>query len=272
MSEICAATRWPTNAAMIAEAVVPLGYIKPDNWVIDLTFGRGAWWADYRHPGPFLACLEGDREGADPMIGHPDHYNVCRVPDYRDARNLTDNGYDVVAFDPPYVSMGGRSTSGLPDFMDRYGLENAATTPELLQKDNEAGLRTAHRICAPGGLVLAKCAPYISSGVRKDGDWWARDAGLKMGFKVHDMLIHLGDVRAQPSYATCRKCKGTGRIMVEESKTYTTPPGVIHIDDPVFETCPKCHGNPRTERVPRHARNNYSVCFVFRKPKPRRKK
>ena len=47
------------------------------------------------------------------------------------------------------------------------------TSPDSLE-----GLREAMRITKPGGLILAKCAPYISSGVRKDGDWWARDAAL----------------------------------------------------------------------------------------------
>lgn len=268
---VLAATRWRDNAQMIAEAVVPLGYIKPDDWVIDLTFGGGKWWTDYKHPGPFLGCLEVAGAALDRAASHPAHYKFPIVPDFRDARNLADDGYDVVVFDPPYVSMGGRATSGMPEFMDRYGLENAATTPELLQKDNEAGLRTAHRICAPGGLVLAKCAPYISSGVRKDGDWWARDAALKMGFKIHDMFVHEGDVRAQPKTATCRKCMGRGQVCVEEGKV-TMVRGVMIADDPIFETCPKCKGFPFVERTQKHARNNYSVLFVFRKPKPRRRK
>ena len=157
--------------------------------------------------------------------------------------------------------MGGRATSGLPDFMDRYGLENAATTPELLHRDNVLGLREAMRIAKPGGLILAKCAPYISSGVRKEGDWWARDAAIEMGLTVHDMLIHVGDVRAQPKDGPCRACKGTGEVWFVNVATGERSSA---------DQCMKCSGTGRIPRKVKHARNNYSVLWVFRKPKPRK--
>lgn len=257
---VLAATRWDTNADMIVDCVA-LGYVKPADRVIDLTFGGGKWWTKYHHPGQFWANFDPDAD-IDAIPAYVNNW-ICR--DFRDLRHVDDlPPFDVTVFDPPYVSMGGRTTSGMPEFMDRYGLANAATTPERLQIDNERGLAEAAKITRPGGLVLAKCAPYISSGVRKEGDWWARDAAVAMGLRVEDMLIHLGDERAQPKYATCRKCGGDG--VIPESDGDYEGAGVHEVE------CPRCKGKPPTERKQRHARNNYSVLWVFKKPTLNRRK
>lgn len=258
---VCAATKWKSNAEMILD-IVELGYIRPTDRVIDLTFGGGKWWTLYQHPGLFWANLSPD-DGLDEIPPYMDGW-TCR--DFREFGEILDHaviengGFDVTVFDPDYVSMGGRATSGMPEFMDRYGLRNSASTPELLQKDNERGLAEAMRITKPGGLILAKCAPYISSGVRKEGDWWARDAALAMGLTVHDMLIHVGNVRAQPKDGPCKKCRGTGEVV------FTDPDGTIAR----WDQCMKCSGTGRIPREVKHARNNYSVLLILKKPKPPR--
>lgn len=255
---VLAAHDWRTNAHMILEAVVPLDYIKPDDRVIDLTFGRGNWWTQYEHPGGFIGTVESmealdELASIDPAPWWLHGLRIC--PDFRDLRAGTGDyteKFDVAVFDPPYVAMGGRRTSGLPDFMDRYGLENAATTPELLHEDNVRGLGEISKILVPGGLALVKCADYISSGKFKEASGWMRDAAEELGFTIESKLLHLGNAGAQPSYASCRTCSGTGAL-----------DGLV---------CPKCGGAPRTERAQRHPRNNYSVLWIFRWPKRRGKK
>lgn len=177
---VLAVTSWRDNASLIADAVVPLGYIKPTDRVIDVTYGRGLWWNKYQHPGPFAA-----------MTG--EHV------DYRSMPEIAQASFDVVAYDPPYVAMGGRATSKLPDFMDRFGLENAATTPRELHWDNTKGLRECARICRPGGLILVKCCSYVSSGKMFAGShmmWlFATDT---LGLELVDEFTMVGHSRAQP--------------------------------------------------------------------------
>jgi hypothetical protein len=194
---VLSATTWNTNAEMM-EDVVRLGYIRPDDRVIDLTFGSGKWWSKYEHPGIFVANFPTENPDMDKETIVHGERRAVHYSDFRDT-GLENDHFDVVAFDPPYVSMGGRKTSGMPDFMDRYGLEEAARTPADLHLHNEQGLLEARRICKPGGFVMTKCADYISSGRLQLASHWMLDSALAMGFQVQDKLIHVGYVRAQPS-------------------------------------------------------------------------
>lgn len=191
---ILAATAWPSNADMIAD-IAALGYLHEDNHVVDLTYGRGKWWTKWR-PRSITAIT-------DRSVFHAAQYahagvQVIADADYTSLPTIADNTFDASVFDPPYVSMGGRSTTGLPDFADRYGLTHAAATPASLHEYNMRGLAEASRITKPGGFILVKCAPYISSGKRQDGDIWMRRDGQEMGLTIYDVLIHVGTVRPQP--------------------------------------------------------------------------
>jgi hypothetical protein len=248
---VMGATAWARNADMIIDCV-NLGYIRPDDKVIDLTFGRGKWWTKYDHTrtGEFTAVTE-------PLS--VDEVNEAvefgRVVMYRgDFRHLPAqwaNLYDVVTFDPPYIAMGGRKTSKLPDFMDRYGLEDAPTTPRALHEYNAQGLAEAYRICKPGGFVMTKCADYISSGQLQLASHWMLDSGLKLGFKVQDKLTHIGNVRPQPRHMLCPDCDN---------------------DHATGRACDKCGGTGVIPRSIKHARQNTSVLWVFQKPTTRKKK
>lgn len=188
---ICAATTWRTNSDLIVD-VVDLGNIKPADSVIDLTFGLGNWWNRYRHPGRFVANI--NHPGSEPRL--EPHWQVVHH-DFRQP--FTDEQFDVTVFDPPYVSIGGRTTSGIKDFNDRFGLTDAGRTPHDVQIAINDGIATAVAITRPGGLIMVKCADYISSGKLQHGSHWTCDNAYRHGLTLHDKLIHVGSVRPQPA-------------------------------------------------------------------------
>jgi len=186
---ILAATKWRSNAELI-ETIVKLGYIRPDDNLLDLTYGRGTWWNNYKHPGPFTKnALLPDDEIVDGTTQH----------DYTLLPDEWASTYDVVAFDPPYIAMGGRTKTSLPDFVNRYGLMDAPRTPADLNDYNTLGLGEAAYVCKPNGLILVKCCDYISSGQLQLASHWMLQSALEMGLQVQDKLIHIGNVRPQPA-------------------------------------------------------------------------
>lgn len=268
---VLAATSWNTNADMIADAVVPLGYIKPTDRVIDVTYGGGKWWTKHQHPPElFIGCCESPTAAMDAFLTNPDTDLVTRriLPDYRHMPDTWANSFDVVVFDPPYVAMGGRATSTIPDFVDRYGLENAGTTPALLQADNMLGLRECTRVVRPGGLILVKCQNYISSSKLFPAvhmTW--RHATEVLGLAVQDELTMVGHVRQQPTTTKCKACDGEGELFDDSMSVVGIPGGRI-----AYAQCDVCEGKGGKPRSVQHARQNASTLFVFRKPKPRRTK
>ena len=171
---VLAAGLWKRNADLIL-AVVELGYIRGFDDVIDLTYGRGGWWTKFR-PGSLT-------------------YGPW---DFTNLPHDLDGLFDVAAFDPPYVSAGGRKTSTIHEFNDRYGVTDAPKNPQLTHEKNMAGLRCAMRVVKPGGIILYKCMDYISSArLQMVSHWSWRDA-TEMGLTVRDRLLLVGHARAQP--------------------------------------------------------------------------
>lgn len=213
---ILAATAWRTNAELIRD-VAALGYLDKEVVTLDPTYGRGKWWSLWR---PFT------------LIAH-DLYTLDGV----DFRQLPEEDGSVgqVAYDPAYVCPGGRATSTLPDFNDRFGLSMTPRTPAALQEMNDAGLKECLRVVAPGGVVLVKAQDYVWSGRLQLGTHWTLSHALAVGFTVVDRLEHIGHARAQPGGRT--------------------------------------REGPNGERVPtrqQHARRNLSTLFVLRAPRRRR--
>lgn len=168
---VMAATSWHTNADMI-EDVVQLGYIRPGDHVLDPTYGRGTWWKKYR----------------------PEHLAIHDITlDRVDFRNMTepDNTFDVVAYDPPYIAVGGRKKSTIPEFNDRYGLHSTPRRPEPLQDYINEGIVEMHRVLKPRGLLLVKCCDYVNARKLWIGSHHTLAFALSIGFTLHDRLYHL---------------------------------------------------------------------------------
>lgn len=122
-------------------------------------------------------------------------------------------------------SKGGRDTSGIVEMDDRYGLKDAPKTPFAVQCTINDGLRELKRVVRPGGLILAKCQPYISSGKFWAGTHKTWAYAMSLGYEQVDEFVHVGHYRPQPSNRT------------------------------------RADGQPAVQQ---HARNNASTLFVFR--------
>jgi hypothetical protein len=176
MVMILAAGAWPTNAHLI-EDVARLHFV-PGAHVLDVTYGRGKWWTRYQ-PQYLLAH---------------DKYTLDGV-DFRDLPEAC-NTVDTVAFDPPYVSMGGRTTSTLGDMTDRYGMIDAPRTPADLRAYIRDGLRECARVASR--IVIVKCQDYISSGTYQPATNWLFNDALGCGLVIRDRFEHVTRLRPQP--------------------------------------------------------------------------
>lgn len=161
----------------------------------------------------------------------------CRPQDGSDFRELPDEepeSYDVIAWDPPYVSTGGVKTSTIPDFNDRYGLteyeadQRMFNSPAELQAGMNAGMSRMYELMAPGAALLSKSKNYVSSGSIWFGTDFVRDHALSLGLVKIAEFVHLS--------------KSGGA----QEKDRTRKDGTLSVQQ--------------------NARNNYSVLAVYRKP------
>jgi len=146
---VLAARHWQDNASLMID--VARLYLRPDMVVLDPTWGKGLWWnwwSDNRPAKVVGTDIRGGPDGAADFTCLP----------------FPDETFDAVAFDPPYVVLGGRKTSTVTDFKDRYGLDDAPRTVPALLDLIAAGVSEASRVVKPGGVVLVKCMDFISSG------------------------------------------------------------------------------------------------------------
>jgi hypothetical protein len=182
VTEILGAVNVHKNADLIAY-IAPL-YLGGNLSVCDVTWGKGNWWKKFQ---------------PDNFVGH-DKFTLDGA-DYTDLPE-SDDTYDVVCFDPPYVSKGGRATSGIVMFDTAYGLEHAPKTPAALLKYNCTGLDECIRVTKPGGLILMKSMNYVSSGrvvwaTKSMVDYaLADDAPHRV--ELVDEFVHVGKIRMQP--------------------------------------------------------------------------
>lgn len=178
MTLVLAATDWRSNAELIADCA-RLGYLREYWLTLDPTYGRGVWWKLWR---------------PEELTTHDQAACGC---DFRQLPH-EDETFDAVAFDPPYVCTGGRTTSTIPDFNSRFGLTDAPRTPAALQEMNEAGLAEMHRVLRPRGVLLVKCKDYVWSGRLFLGTHRTLTRALELGFEPIDRLEHVGRPGPQP--------------------------------------------------------------------------
>jgi tRNA G10 N-methylase Trm11 len=175
---VLAASDWATNAEMILDCH-RLGYLNDDDVVLDPTWGNGRWWTLWQPKQ--LVAHNRDKDGSD-------------------FRNLPypDKHFDAIAYDPPYCCVGGRKTTGIPEFHKAYGMNDAPSTPRELQDLINDGLTEMYRLVRHRGLVLCKTMDYVSSGNLWLGTHYTLEHALDLGFEVQDRFEHVGNPRPQP--------------------------------------------------------------------------
>lgn len=220
---VLSAYAWKTNGDLIAD-VARLGYLRRDLLTLDPTWGKGRWWTRFQ---------------PDQLIRH-DLYTL----DHVDFRQLPEDDESVerVAFDPPYVCPGGRKTSTIQEFHERYGMAEVPKNPEGLAAMNHQGLKEITRVLVPKGIVVVKCADYITSGHYWPGVYLMERQADALGLRMLDRFEHIGHRRAQPLGRTRKARKG------EESQ------------------------GGRVPTRQQHARRNLSTLLVLQKPPRRRRR
>jgi hypothetical protein len=154
-------------------------WIRPGDHVLDVTYGRGGFWTRYRPAHLTIHDLELD--GVD----------FRQLPE-------ADSSVDVVVFDPPYIAPGGRTTSTIPDFLDRYGIDDCPRTVRELSELVAAGLKETARVLRPRGRLLVKCMDYISGGRFVTGRHHVVSTALDLGLDQVDELVHYSRPGPQP--------------------------------------------------------------------------
>lgn len=155
------------NAALIA-SIAPL-YLTGS--VLDVTYGRGMWWRRFK---------------PDPFAGHD---LATDGVDFR-ALPYADGSWDAVCFDPPYVPRQGVApATRLEDanYRERYGLA-VSRGPAELRALIAGGLDECARVAR--SWVLVKCCDYVNGRQFHLGHVFVIDAGVQLGIRVHDLIVH----------------------------------------------------------------------------------
>lgn len=183
--DIMLAGRWRTNGHLIAD-LAKLGILTKDQTIIDLTYGRGAFWSQWQ-PEHLI--------GVTYRTGQATTTETTALAD--DDFTALQRSYppaDVVVFDPPYMPAGSKSPS-LGGLLERYGIArlSAADVTALIN----AGMSEAVRICKAGGLILTKSGQGITGGKRFSSNDILRRRAHGLGLHQIDEFVFITTPRTQ---------------------------------------------------------------------------
>lgn len=171
---------WSTNAEMVAEGLVPLGYLGALEPTLDMTYGLGKWWARWRPVN-----LTG-------IDINPEKSPIGRPVDYR-CTGFEPGEFSRITLDGPY------RLNGTPDTESdaSYGVDVPATWQERHASICD-GITEAARLLERKGILIVKCQPQVCSGQKR---WQPRifaNHAETVGFRQLDEL-QFPSFRDQPS-------------------------------------------------------------------------
>jgi hypothetical protein len=148
-------------------------YVPPGARVLDLTYGRGGFWA---------------------IPGTAERYRLVRIDAARSDRIRPDlqadfrhlpvrtGAVDACVLDPPYANNGGPHRDGEDGVHVTYNLQPGLSTAAI-HALYQAGIAEAARVLRPHGVLMVKCQDGVESGRRH---WtsdlvrcWAEAAGFE---------------------------------------------------------------------------------------------
>ncbi len=165
---------WEGNDSGLLSWAIPFYHGIYDPIILDCTYGKGTFWKGFERGTLFGSDLIS--KALIPMGWWP-----VVVADFRSLpfRNRT---FDVVVFDPPHLTDGGKGSL----YSERYETGEKAKNISYLFPPF---LREAKRVLRPNGIVLAKIADQVHGG---KSQWqhvdFMRDAE-EAGLTVCDMIV-----------------------------------------------------------------------------------
>lgn len=176
MVTILAAAHFANNGRII-EYCHQLGLITNDDFVLDATYGKGVWWRQYQ-PRYFTS------NDSDLSLSTDYHYDFRKFP------FKWGELFNVVTLDPPYVSPGGRKTTTIPEFHNRYGTIPVPDAPSKLHNDLVVpGILECLRVLQPGGHLFYKGKDYVSSGKLVPAAHWAYSCGIANNLILQEEFV-----------------------------------------------------------------------------------
>lgn len=160
-----------TNGQLMAD-VAELGYILPEDSVLDVTYGKGRFWTKYVPDH----LVRNDLYSAEAVF----HCNwESLYPDW-------ERQFNVVVFDPPYKLQGTSSNAGPASSNAAFGMDRAYVRPDALLASIGRGLVECVRVTYPGGYVMVKSMDQVVSG---DKVWMPSRIERSMEESLHCRLI-----------------------------------------------------------------------------------
>lgn len=176
-------------------------YLKDGQTIADVTYGKGAFWADTSLEN--VTLLKSD------IVTIPDAAYDFRSLPYDDCT------IDHVVLDPPYMH-----TPGKPMVEERY--QNAATTSKMYHADiiglYTQGMLEARRVLNKGGHLWVKCQDEVQSGKQCWSHVELFNIATQAGFYGKDLFVLMSNNQPPIQHAQKHARKNHSYLWILEKR------------------------------------------------------